>query len=211
MSDEYFLIKGTLREFLESIQIQDEKGFTYNKVVRANEADDGYYIRVEKLSLTEPTLTKPKIRVPVWGQEFVVQGVKMEKGVICVDVTPPLIKDMYGTVLPAMDWTNDVITVKTPPDTKSLTISEANRTVLEKENEKLKKEHADTFKKMEQFRENYRLEHERGNKLQDSEAAAKRELKTAQEELKQTNDRYWALVDKVKEIREWVKNQLAGY
>lgn len=108
------------------------------------------------------TLTKPSIRVPVWGQEFIVQSVKLEKGQICVDVTPPVIKDQFGNVLPAVAWNNDVITVKAP-------IIDPDKAKLIAELEAVRKDNS-------VWRENYRLEHERANKLQDDTAKVKREL-----------------------------------
>jgi hypothetical protein len=123
------------------------------------------------------TLTKPSIRVPVWGQEFVVQNVRLEKGQICVDVTPPVIKDQSGNVLPAVAWNNDVITVKAVPgsqypdpnkrDNLAQTQKQLEKAV--EETEKVRKDNAI-------WRENYRKEHERANKLQDDTAKAKREL-----------------------------------
>lgn len=120
------------------------------------------------------TLTKPSIRVPVWGQEFVVQNPRLVNGQICVDVTPPLIRDQFGHTLSVTAWANDVITVKAPE------YKQTPEQKLDKDRlERIAKLEADTEamrRDMDLWREKYREEHERANKLQDSEALAKRKL-----------------------------------
>ena len=115
------------------------------------------------------TLTKPSIRVPVYGQEFIVQSVHMDKGQICVDVTPPAIKDQFGNVLPVTSWNNDIITVK------DATASRVEKDHLETINN-LKAELVKVRADNSTWREHYRLEQERANKLQDDTAKVKREL-----------------------------------
>lgn len=205
--DNYFLIKGTPEEWIkEHVYVAGHDFYNLDVV----DEDGDYRIVLIKPSLTDLQLTKPTIRVPVWGQEFKVQGVKMEKGVICVDVTPPVIKDQYGNVLPATAWVNDQITVKTPPKTGSImpesSVSETQAAILVKENERLKSELETMTAKMTEFRENYRKEHERANKLQDSEGAARRDCKAKAEELGYLREEYKKLEANLAEAKAgWEK------
>lgn len=186
-------------------EVYDQHGGKLETLIRADRPE-GVFISVHVPSL-EPkqklesfmpgvTLTKPSIRVPVWGQEFIVSNPRLEKGQICVDVTPPVIKDQFGNVLAATSWTNDTITVKTVPGSQYIQPIKLDQDRLERI-AKMEADNASMKKDMDEWREKYRQEHERANKLQDSEAKFKRLLIEAQDRLALVNE-------ELKELRAFV-------